>query len=91
MVSRATAHAAVPERTSTVRVLQYESLAAVRADPGAPLERCEYAMTYYDDLRGSIPKAVLNYATSQGLPGFIRSLCSACVEYGRHKGNDAPL
>jgi len=38
----------------------------------------EYVYSFYDDPRGRIPKSIINWAVSTGIPGFMRTLYRAC-------------
>ncbi|KAG2174876.1 hypothetical protein INT43_005938 [Umbelopsis isabellina] len=38
-------------------------------------------MDYFDDPKGNIPTAVINWAAKTGVPGFMKSLRQACIKF----------
>lgn len=51
----------------------------VIADDGA--NGSKVLMDYFDDPKGNIPTAVINWAAKTGVPGFMKSLHQACVKF----------
>ncbi|CAM0138446.1 hypothetical protein VKS41_007058 [Umbelopsis sp. WA50703] len=38
-------------------------------------------LDYFDDPKGSIPNTIINWAARQGVPGFMKTLHDACLQY----------
>jgi len=72
--------AQVPLDKSNVRVDLYRSLVVVR-QRGDNSNACEFALTAVDDPRAAIPKAIMNWVTSKGIPSFMDKLKAACANY----------
>ncbi|CAM0141611.1 hypothetical protein VKS41_005863 [Umbelopsis sp. WA50703] len=51
----------------------------VIADNGAG--GSQVLMDYFDDPKGNIPTAVINWAAKTGVPGFMKSLHQACIKF----------
>ncbi|KNE68634.1 hypothetical protein AMAG_12799 [Allomyces macrogynus ATCC 38327] len=72
---------AEPVPSGVVRVREYAQ--TVVFGPGAPNpdEYTAVYMHYYDNPETSIPKTVVNWAISSGIPTFLKNLKSACKKY----------
>ncbi|KAJ8901865.1 hypothetical protein NDN08_004070 [Rhodosorus marinus] len=75
-VTRTTANEKKPEVRRKVRVLDYFGTYVLRARENADVT--EYVYSFYDDPRGTIPKSIINWAVSTGIPGFMKTLYRAC-------------
>lgn len=66
----------VAEVPGVVRVEQLRTYFVIRnavEQPGC----CEFALLYFDDLKGHIPKSIVNWAVSKAVPLFLKSLVDA--------------
>jgi hypothetical protein len=71
----------VPEVPGVVRVEQLRTYFVIK-----PLERgCEFALLYFDDLKGSIPRSIVNWAVSKAVPAFLNSLVDAAENKNQKK------
>ncbi|KAG0175052.1 hypothetical protein DFQ28_002314 [Apophysomyces sp. BC1034] len=68
-----------PERKGVIRINTYFQTMCLTADTSG--QGCNVLMDYYDDPRGNIPSAVINWAAKTGVPGFIDTLGQACLKY----------
>ncbi|KAI9152578.1 hypothetical protein H9P43_009370 [Blastocladiella emersonii ATCC 22665] len=75
--------AAVAPASGVIRVTEYHQ--AVVFCPGAdPDNSTAVYVHYFDDPKGSIPSAVVNWAVKQGVPQFLKNLRAASKNYGGH-------
>jgi len=80
-VSKAGKHDKKPETKSFVRVDTYQAMMCMRqTDKGT-----EFRLMQYDDMKGSIPKAIVNWAISSGLPEYLKKIHQACTKYPKDK------
>ncbi|KAI9220466.1 hypothetical protein BC828DRAFT_383468 [Blastocladiella britannica] len=72
--------ASEPEVSGVIRVTDY--MQTVVFCPGAdPETSTQVYIQYFDDPKGSIPSAVVNWAVSYGIPQFIANIKAACKKY----------
>lgn len=73
--SKACTHQECPETKKAVRVFSFESDFCFRPRTNTC---CEFVYQFHEDPRGTIPKTVVNWFVSRGLPGVMKTLYSAC-------------
>ncbi|KAI8331612.1 hypothetical protein EDC96DRAFT_451753 [Choanephora cucurbitarum] len=73
-----------PEQKGVVRIDDYMQHICITATEDT--KGCHIFMDYFDDPKGNIPKAILNWAAKTGVPAFIDHLKHACRQYERDHG-----
>ena len=68
------------EKKGVIRVDTYGCHMAYRPCPEAA-DSAEYVMDYYDDIRGSIPKRIINWASKKVVPDFMKKMHKAFENY----------
>jgi hypothetical protein len=76
LISKGVAQSSVDELSGVIRVEELRTYIVVR-----PVETdancCEFAMLYFDDMKGSIPRSIVNWAVSKAIPSFLNQLVDA--------------
>jgi len=76
-ISKAGPHSKKPEFSNFVRVDTYQAMMCFRQAE----KKTEFRLIQYDDMKGSIPKAIVNWAISSGLPEYLKKIHQACLKY----------
>ena len=82
LISKGSSHPELPEKSGVVRV---EKLLNLMLLSDVDEDRCEFKMLYFDDLRGSIPNWLTNWAVSKAVPAFLVSLVDAANKRKKEK------
>lgn len=77
LISRATSHPDYPENTDHVRVKEYASHMVIRPHRTFDEDGMDFVLSSYDNPRMNIPSVCMNYASSSGIPEYIKTLHSA--------------
>eukprot|EP01097_Dermamoeba_algensis_P001534 TRINITY_DN1579_c0_g2_i1.p1 TRINITY_DN1579_c0_g2~~TRINITY_DN1579_c0_g2_i1.p1 ORF type:complete len:142 (+),score=13.03 TRINITY_DN1579_c0_g2_i1:591-1016(+) len=83
ILSKAAQHPLAPEKSGVVRVDTLSSRFMILDDP-EKAGSTKYFMLYQDDLKGSIPTSVVNWAFSSLVPDFVEKMRSACLKYASY-------
>jgi len=76
-VSKAGPNPKKPEFKNFVRVDTYQAMMCFRQAEN----KTEFRLLQYDDMKGSIPKTIVNWAISSGLPEYLKKIHQACLKY----------
>ncbi|KAH8552502.1 hypothetical protein BGW37DRAFT_424029 [Umbelopsis sp. PMI_123] len=67
-----------PPTNGVIRIDNYRQNIVIEDDgKGGSLVQLDY----FDDPKGSIPNSIINWAAKQGVPGFMKTLHDACIQY----------
>eukprot|EP01098_Paradermamoeba_levis_P010935 TRINITY_DN4624_c0_g1_i1.p1 TRINITY_DN4624_c0_g1~~TRINITY_DN4624_c0_g1_i1.p1 ORF type:complete len:219 (-),score=29.71 TRINITY_DN4624_c0_g1_i1:21-677(-) len=77
VVSQGTVLEKTPEKSGFIRVETLSSRMLILNDE----DGCKYFLLYEDDLKGSVPSTIVNWAVSTAVPAFINNLKNACAGY----------
>eukprot|EP01116_Phalansterium_solitarium_P015730 TRINITY_DN3502_c0_g1_i2.p1 TRINITY_DN3502_c0_g1~~TRINITY_DN3502_c0_g1_i2.p1 ORF type:complete len:174 (-),score=41.98 TRINITY_DN3502_c0_g1_i2:363-821(-) len=80
-ISKGGSHPSKPpaDEKAFVRVDTLSSMLSVRQrEPSAPVE---YVLVYFDDMKGSIPKRLINWFVGSAVPQLLKALRQACAAY----------
>ena len=75
LISKGATHDSRPEASGCVRVDQLRNFMIIQKS--ATEKTCEFSMLYFDDLKGSIPTWLVNWAVSKAVPAFLGNLVDA--------------
>jgi len=76
-VSKAGKNEKKPEHKDFVRVDIFGAMMVMKNVNG----NCEFRLFQYDDMKGSIPKTIVNWAIGSGLPTYLKQIHTACLKY----------
>ena len=76
LISKGHSHPEHPEASGVVRVDQLRNFMIIKKSAKDPAH-CDFSMLYFDDLKGSIPTWLVNWAVSKAVPTFLNSLVDA--------------
>eukprot|EP00184_Porphyridium_aerugineum_P007851 CAMPEP_0184693724 /NCGR_PEP_ID=MMETSP0313-20130426/1885_1 /TAXON_ID=2792 /ORGANISM="Porphyridium aerugineum, Strain SAG 1380-2" /LENGTH=243 /DNA_ID=CAMNT_0027151873 /DNA_START=49 /DNA_END=780 /DNA_ORIENTATION=- len=80
LLSKAMRDENYPEVPKKVRVTDYVSRTVIEQS-STKEKQCKYVIFMHEDIRGSIPKAMVNFFVSKVLPSFTKALYRACEAY----------
>ncbi|XP_004859844.1 phosphatidylcholine transfer protein isoform X3 [Heterocephalus glaber] len=67
-----------PEKSGVIRVNQYKQSLGIESDGK---EGSKVFMYHFDNPGGQIPSWLINWATKNGLPNFLKDMVKACQNY----------
>ncbi|XP_071482202.1 phosphatidylcholine transfer protein-like [Diadema antillarum] len=76
-LGRSTPFPSKQEKSGVVRVRDFYQSMTITADKNGT----KAFMEYYDDPRGNIPTWLINWAAKTGVPGFLKTMLTACQGY----------
>ncbi|OZJ02898.1 hypothetical protein BZG36_04921 [Bifiguratus adelaidae] len=78
----------VPVKNGVVRIDNYLQKVAIHATEDG--NGSAVVLDYFDDPKGNIPTAVINWAAKTGVPGFMKSLQDACIKFQKDHPDFTP-
>ena len=82
LISKGASHPELQEQSGVVRVDLLRNLMSIEKVSDNQLS---FQMLYFDDLKGSIPTWVVNWAVSKAVPAFLNSLVNAAKKKREQK------
>jgi len=79
-ISKGGSHPKKPEVKGTVRVDDLLSMLAIIPKGDSS---CEFRMLYADDLKGSIPTSMVNWAVGTAIPTLLKNTREACINFSK--------
>jgi len=85
LVSKSGKHDKKPEFSNFVRVDNFASLMTIKQVD----DKTEFRLWQQNDMKGNIPKTIVNWAISSGLPDYLKKIQEVCVKYPQVKLEEA--